>query len=307
MYFTSFGYKKFSNNRKPEIELIEEAKTIISYQNNNNNDNQKLKFNNYKNAVTNIQPSSLSSSIGKILDQSKSRRRLYQLSLMGLCIAFYVSAENGYLSFSSSMLQMMNTNNNNNDPSTFQHQPLSTSVSLITITATQAAHIQSLMSTAYTIGRLITALISLHIRIDHILTYHYLIQFGALGTLFWVTTSTMINSDTSLTLIYAGSAALGFGFSAIFPGMFAFTEQNLGLTDRVGSFYVCLVGSVALVIPLMLSQLFHLKPHLVLMSITGTFCMLSFVIFLVVRSWITLTQTDKNKSEKKKNFYEDLS
>ena len=182
--------------------------------------------------------------------------RKTKIGLMGLCLGIYIAAEVGFLTFCTSM---------------FQYLP-------IALSASEAAHVQSVLSTTFTLGRLITALISLKVAIDVILAYHFLLQVAAL-TFFYAFCL------DSRPLIYAGMAFLGYAFSAIWPAIFGFTEQHLGLTSRICSLYTFLVGVNGLITPLILSYGFRENP-LVLVYITASCVVISATLFTTVRLWI---------------------
>ena len=74
---------------------------------------------------------------------SISNRKM-KLILMAFCLAFYSSAELAYFNFSSTMFQFMD----------------------ISLSAEDAAFVQSMLSAAYTFGRLFTAFISTKIMVS---------------------------------------------------------------------------------------------------------------------------------------------
>jgi len=191
-------------------------------------------------------------------EQFNIAHRKVKLTLVAFSVATYVGAEFGFVSFSSTMFQYM--------------APLH-------LSAKEAAHVQSIFSTFFTLGRLVTAFISLKLRPDLILLYHYFIQTFSVGLLFF--------GRDNITLIYIGNAISGYGYSAIWPAMFAFTEQYLKLTDRICSFFSFLAGTMALVIPLVLGQIFMSYPLILLFLIAG-FVLTSFTLFVIVRVWICL-------------------
>lgn len=200
-------------------------------------------------------PENEGSNVEKIKPEVK--HRTLKLALLGVCVATYVACEFGYVAFSISMYQYLE----------------------IHLSAPLSARVQSIMCTSFTLGRLLTAFISLKLRPDLILAYHYLILIGSIVFLYLY--------QTNLNAIYLGNVLLGFGFSAIWPGLFGFTEHFLGLTDRVCTYFAFNAGTACLVIPLLLGSTFKAHP-IVLLEAIFLFTVLSFVIFLSVRAWIAL-------------------
>lgn len=180
--------------------------------------------------------------------------RLIKLTLVAFAVGTYISGEGNFLFYSSTMYQYLD----------------------IHLSASQAAHLQSVLSATFTLGRLIAAFISLKFPIDTILSVHYLIQIASMIGLFF--------GRNSETAIFLCTASLGLGFSAIWPGMFAFTETNLRLTDRICSLFVFLSGSIATVTPLILGQVFKSYPIL-LMYITTVYIIISMSLFLTAKYW----------------------
>lgn len=204
--------------------------------------------------------------------------RKAKLAIMAFCVATYVASEFGYVAFSTAMYQYLD----------------------IHLSAPLSARVQSIMSTSFTLGRLITAFISLKVKPDIILCYHYVLLIGSIVFIYF--------GRDNLTMIYAGNVILGeffllsqkksiikffqcqkcilgFGFSAIWPGLFAFTEHFLHLTDRVCTVFAFFAGSACLIIPLVLGQVFHSYP-IILIIVIGVFTIISFTLFLFVRVWI---------------------
>ena len=105
--------------------------------------------------------------------------RMVKLALMGMCLGTYIAAEFGFMTFGPSMLQYLP----------------------IQISASKAAQILSVLSVTFTVGRLITAVISLKVGIDIILAYHYVIQIFALIILYF--------GQANITMIYIGMATFG--------------------------------------------------------------------------------------------------
>ncbi|KAH9405926.1 hypothetical protein TYRP_014223 [Tyrophagus putrescentiae] len=191
--------------------------------------------------------------------RSSTRHRKAKLSLLGICFSTYIAAEFGFITLSPSMYQYM----------------------AIQLKAEQSARVTALLLTTYTFGRLATAFISLRLPSDVIIGYHFALQLSSLAFLY--------TFRHSLPMIYVGTATLGWGFSALYPAVFAFTEETIGLTNHACSLYAFLVGFTCLLTPLVLSQVFHTYP-VVLMLISGAFITCSCTLFIVARTWILLDE-----------------
>jgi len=98
---------------------------------------------------------------------------------MALCLAIYDAAEINYFYFSPTMFQFLD----------------------IHLSAEEAAYVSSVLSAAYTFGRLCTAFISIKLRPDVIIGYHFVIIVAAKLVLFF--------GRDSHTTIYVGTVVLG--------------------------------------------------------------------------------------------------
>lgn len=112
--------------------------------------------------------------------RSESKRAL-KLIMVAICLGTYDAAEIGYFFFS---------------PSMFQYSKV--------LSAEEGAHVLSVLSAAYTIGRLVTAFISIKIRPDVIISYHFVIVIIAQSILFF--------GHDSPPLIYVGTVILGMNY-----------------------------------------------------------------------------------------------
>ncbi|KAI2800220.1 major facilitator super [Blomia tropicalis] len=126
--------------------------------------------------------------------QNKIAWRKTKLLISGLALAIVVAAKIGYVTYSSAMFQYME----------------------IKLSASQSAHVMTTFTALYTIGPLITAFVSIKLRPDHILSYHYVLIIGSLVLIYL--------GQNQIILIYLGSGILGFSISVMWPAMIAFTE-----------------------------------------------------------------------------------
>lgn len=144
--------------------------------------------------VTNYEVASTIESVNNE-EHSEIPNRLWKILLMALCLSAYGATEISYFYFSSTMFQYL--------------EPLRFS-------AEQAAHIMSILSAAYTIGRLLTAFISMKISPDVIISYHYIIIAASFVFLYVFRAERIF--------IYIGTVFLGESFF-----LFAFCSLILSL------------------------------------------------------------------------------
>lgn len=90
-----------------------------------------------------------------------------------------------------------------------------------------------------------------------------------------------------ITILFFCLSLSGYGFSAMIPAQYAFTQAQFGLDDRVCSYFSFLSGSISLVIPLILASTFADNP-LLLLHLLVAFVSLSLLIFLGLKVWIFL-------------------
>lgn len=124
----------------------------------------------------------LESGLSHIPTPKKARRiqfRRTKLALCGLAIAASFTAEFGYFPYCTALYQYLE----------------------IRLSASESAHVTSILSLFYTLGPLLTAFISLKIRSEVILLYHYGFILGGTAILYW--------GRFNLSIIYVGNAVLG--------------------------------------------------------------------------------------------------
>lgn len=113
------------------------------------------------------------------IPQIQDPYRKWKLLLAALMLATYDAAELGYFFYSPTMWQYVEDK----------------------LSATEAAHVSSVLSATYTAGRLLTALVSLKIKSHIILFYHFVIIVIAQVILFV--------GQHNLNVIYGATALLG--------------------------------------------------------------------------------------------------
>lgn len=187
----------------------------------------------------------------KVEETRHVKNRKMKLFLLGVSASFSMAAEMGYIAFSSALWQELGVMN-----------------------APDAARALSVFTAAYTGSRLVAVLVSLKLRPDIILGYHYALIVCGLSFLYF--------SRNSHTLVLVGNVIVGFAFAPMWPAMFAFTERHFRLSAKVCSMFAFLSALVTLIMPLVLGQLFTEFP-LVIFLVEGIFIVISVTLFVVVR------------------------
>ena len=197
------------------------------------------------------------------------RHRKAKLALGCLCLAMYFTAETGYFPYVSTCWQYME----------------------VRLTASEAAMVMSVLSATYAAGPLITAVVSMRLQVEHILAYHYGFLFLGVGVLYF--------GRLNRPMIYAGSALLGYGMSAMIAGLTAFSNRHLTLSNRVASLFSFTSGTVSMAIPVLIGQFLETAPIMLLYLAAG-FIALSLVLFVLMRLWLacsTSTGSSSNNSQ----------
>lgn len=219
-------------------------------------DNNNSKDKNNNNSTVDHKESRITKGDDQTPSVSMMPFRFVKLAMGGVCLATYATSELCWFGFSSAL---------------YQYLP-------ITLDASTAAHMQSILSATFTSGRLLTAFLTLKLKPDTIIAYHYGIGFTALATLYL--------GQSSVYAIYAGSALLGYGYSAMYPSLLAFIERHLRLSDQVCSSYSFLTGLLSMMPALILGQISLKESPQILFLIDGTFLTISVTMFLLLRLWI---------------------
>lgn len=74
----------------------------------------------------------------------------------------------------------------------------------------------------------------------------------------------------------------GFGFSAMWPAILAFTDRYLALTNRVGSLLFFFAGVVSLFTPFIIGRFLQDTP-LILFAFEGVYILAALVLFILLR------------------------
>ena len=164
---------------------------------------------------------------------------------------------------------------------------------VVQLSASEAAHITSVLSFFYTIGPFFSALISVWLAPDTILVYHYACLLGGFTVLALGSTG-VFHSSHNLALVYGTSGLIGYGFSAVIPALYSFVQRHFGLDDRVCGLFAFVSGTFSLAIPLGLvvvsssgEAAFEQQPMLLIYLQLG-FIAASLAIFALLRLWISV-------------------
>ena len=193
--------------------------------------------------------------------------------LCGLAIACESSAEFGWFNFSPTMYQFWSKK-----PSNGTETGWGSGGSGISLTPTKADHLLAIQFIWYAIGRLSTTFITIKLKPEYIISYHYMIICGSLIGQYYV-------QGTNQTWIAITNSMLGYGMSAMWPALLAFSERHLHLSNQICSMYSFLSGICALIIPLIMGQTFKARP-LLLFYLCGLYITISLVMFVIVWIWI---------------------
>lgn len=192
--------------------------------------------------------------------EAKIPYRILKIALIGISTGAYGSVENNFWNFYSSALQYL---------------PVKRS-------ATEAALILSVVCIVYTLGRLAAVFISLHVSPDIMLAYHFATTIVSLVMLYFACNHSIV------WLLYLSSGLIGFGFSAIWPGLFSWTERYLKLTDGVCSLFSFLSGILTLVTPILIGD--HLKKEpIMLFYLSAISITIALIAFIATKVFVHLT------------------
>jgi hypothetical protein len=160
-----------------------------------------------------IENSVLRKSPVKLFDNPGSPYKLI-VCLAALCIATYNSSVMGHFQFG---------------PTFSQYIPLE-------LSASDAALIHSYFSITFTIGRGLCVFISLKLKPQTMLSVNFVLLLAANLAL-------MFSGDSRILLIL-GNVLIGLGCASFWPSFFAFVQQYMTYTDKLGAFIVFNAGLV---------------------------------------------------------------
>jgi fucose permease len=91
----------------------------------------------------------------------------------------------------------------------------------------------------------------------------------------------------------------------MWPGLLAFAERHLGLSDRVCSLYSFMSGIGSLIIPLIMGQTFDQHP-LLLFVLEAGFVIISLALFVSACIWIHLDKWRKPQKPAGGHYHGDI-
>ena len=197
-----------------------------------------------------VQRSDVSETTHIIEDTERSRRdRRLNIILIAIFLATYTTLELAHFGYSSTYYQFIT----------------------LRLSASESAEIFSVMASSFTIGRCLSAFIAIKLKPKIMISYHFFLIFVALIILYV--------GQLSDRLIWMGNIVLGFGFSAVFPAIFAFAEQYIKINDKISTILIFSSASLTLVTPFILGPLLE----------NNTFILLEFEIVFFSASVILFT------------------
>ncbi|KAH7641063.1 hypothetical protein HUG17_8532 [Dermatophagoides farinae] len=192
-------------------------------------------------------------------DAGDVKYRYVKLFLVGFMLAAYMGAEMAYNDYSDTMFQYWQPDH---------------------LTATESATVMACLSTGCTVGCLITAIISLRIRPNIIIAYHLAMIVVALSLLY--------AGRQIRIIIYISNLILGYGFSAMWPAIIAFTERRFRLTDRASSLIFFFNELAVMFSPVLIGQYLTTEP-LILLLVEAIYMAISIILFIVITMLVVLT------------------
>ncbi|CAG2115833.1 unnamed protein product, partial [Medioppia subpectinata] len=200
----------------------------------------------------------------KLFDRKETPRKTTRL-LFALFFTFYIIFETIFLKFSQTY---------------FQYSPLR-------LTAQKATEIYTVAITVYTVGLVLNIFYPIKFKIRTILASHYvIIIIGAI---------LLIPARTSVTTLWAASVTMCLGFSGMFAGIYAFTEQHMNFTTKLNSVFVLFRGVFTLITPFIVGNWIE-DYSLVFIYMEFLFLAISIALFLtilvIIRKYSYLTQTN---------------
>lgn len=143
-----------------------------------------------------------------------------------------------------------------------------------------AAMMSSAAALAFTVGRCVSIPLAIKLKPQTILyTNHFLMLLG--------TILLAIYANNSETMLWVGNIILGCGFSSVYASIYAFLEQKIRVTNRIGSLFVFAGGLTAAVSPSLVGQYIEANP-LILVWFNLACCLLCLTIFVIIHLTVYL-------------------
>lgn len=191
------------------------------------------------------------------LFERPGKLKIVVIALASLCLGSFVCVEGSFFNFSATFAQYI---------------PLK-------VSAPDAATIQSVFAVAFTIARGLNFFVAMKLKPSQLLIMHYsIIVLSQICLLF---------ADKSLVVLWIANISIGYGFSAMWSSVLAFTEKYIILNDTVGGVMLAFAGIFGAVIPYLIGWLIESEPMALVyigMGIMGFSIMMYVAIRLMVRA-----------------------
>ncbi|XP_054161856.1 sodium-dependent glucose transporter 1A-like isoform X2 [Oppia nitens] len=139
------------------------------------------------------------------------------------------------------------------------------------LTASQSAELVSAMAVADTVGLAVSVFIANIVSPHYMLSYHLFIIFVALNILFL--------NESAQWLLYAGSLSLAYGYSAVYPSVFALISRYIDVTDSVCTIFIISSVLLNLFMPLIIGLYIEHYVHVLMMSVSFNLA-ISIIVFI---------------------------
>ncbi|CAG2115099.1 unnamed protein product [Medioppia subpectinata] len=178
------------------------------------------------------------------------------IALVSLFLAFHMSSEQNTQQFSATFFQDIQ----------------------MKLTASKSAEVVSAMAVANTVGLAVSVLVSaVGVRPQYMITYHLLFIFAGLNILFL--------DETSELLLYVGSLLLSYGFSAVYPAVFALASRYIDVTDTIGTVFMVSSVVLNLFLPFVIGLYIEVYVYVLLVSIAANLA-ITVIVFIFLQQLI---------------------
>lgn len=155
------------------------------------------------------------------------------------------------------------------------------------ISPSTAAMMSSAAALSFTVGRGVSIPLAIKLRPQTILYTNHVLML--LGTIILV-----LYSNSSVTMLWVGNCILGVGFSSVYASVYAFLENQIRITNRIGSIFVFAGGFTAAVSPSMVGQYIEASP-LILVWFNLVCCLLCLTILIIIHLTVYLAERKPSK------------
>ena len=186
------------------------------------------------------------------------------IALLSLSMTTFAGMEMAFLSYSSAYYQIIP----------------------IRFSAQKAAELNSVMSATHTLGKLISAFISIKLKPNIIVAYSFVIIFVSLTIIY-------MGVNTSWA-IWTGNALIGFGYAGVLSSYFSMADNYVRLTNRVSSVLQAASAICPMISPFIYGPLIEKSPQIFILLQFAylSVAIISFImIILIARKYIKSDKT----------------